>query len=72
MNITNDETFYIKYDETSNKIEYKTKRKFENKIVEYFRENKAVFFGTIACVGITIFQIYLTIQFFTLAGQIVK
>ena len=72
MNITNDETFYIKYDEESDKLEYKTKRKFENKIVEYFRENKIVLFGTIICAGITIFQIYLTVQFFSLLGQIVK
>lgn len=70
MNITNDEVFYIRYDDESKKIEYKTKRKFENKMIEFFRTNKIVLICTILYATISFVQIYLTIKFFTLAGSL--
>ena len=72
MNITNDEVFFVQYDEESDKIVYKTKRKFENKIVEYFRTNKLVFSLTILSTIIGAIEIYLTFKFFSIAGSLIK
>ena len=72
MNITNDEVFYIRYDEESKAIEYKTKKKFENKLIEYFRKNKMVFFLTVFSAMISLTEIYLVVKFFSLAGTLVK
>lgn len=72
MNITNDEVFYIKYDEESKAIEYKTKKKFENKFIEYFRKNKIVFFCTILSAVVSLMEIYLIFKFFTVANTIVQ
>ena len=72
MNITNDEVFYVRYDEESKAIEYKTKKKFENKFVEYFRKHKAICFLTILSAIISLTEIYLVVKFFSLAGTLVK
>ncbi len=72
MNITNDEVFYIKYDEESDKIVYKTKRKFESKIIEYVRKNKLIFSLTILSTIIGAIEIYLTFKFFSIAGSLIK
>lgn len=72
MNITNDEVFYIKYDEESKAIEYKTKKKFENKFIEYFRKNKVVFLCTALSATVSLMEIYLIFKFFTVAGTIVQ
>ena len=70
--MTNDEVFYVQYDEESDKIVYKTKRKFENKIVEYFRTNKLVFSLTILSTIIGAIEIYLKFKFFSIAGSLIK
>ena len=72
MNITNDEVFYVRYDEESKAIEYKTKKKFENKFIEYFRKNKAICFLTILSAIISLTEIYLVVKFFSIAGTLVK
>ncbi len=72
MNITNDEVFYVKYDEESDKILYKTKRKFESKIIEYVRKNKLIFSLTILSTIIGAIEIYLTVKFFSIAGELIR